>query len=123
MPTRASILAILITLVGAGAGHAQTSVSGRATLVVPELLTLRVLSDVTPEATSSVEGTMIVEVVANRGWQLSAVLESEDGRQWTTAPVATGGPGRTPVRLDYGVLVAGAGADPDSAVRLTLSPL
>lgn len=113
----------------AAPGAAQTSASGRATLVVGELLTLRVLEgsgsevESVGQAVGSSGEAVMVEVVANRRWQLNVVLEAADGRSSTAAPLATGGPGRTPLEVDYGSVLAAAGADPATTVRLTLSPL
>lgn len=114
---RISLFVLVGTLVLAAPGEAQTSASGRATMVVGELLTLRVL-----EARGSFEEVVRVEVVANRRWQLNVVLAGPEGQSGTAMPIASGGPGRTPLEVDYARVRATAGADAGSTVRLTLSP-
>lgn len=135
MPSRVFIpifITAFAALASAAPVTAQAAVSGRATLVVGDLLSLRPAPPAPvgwggPSDADSpgVDEAMRVEVVANRRWQLNAVVEVPGGRSWTAAAIATGGPGRTPLVLELDDLLLAAGAEAISrpTVRLTLSPL
>lgn len=121
--TGAAALLVLVLCVPASA---QTTVSGRATLTVGDLMTLEVVP-VADAGIGAAAGTgddfgpLRVEVRANRGWRL-VVVATGAATRWS-AVVADGTAGRSVVEVDGGWLAdAGLELEPGVQLAFSLSP-
>ena len=115
-PLRAVLLVVGACLALAAPAEGQTAAPGRASITIADVLHLDV-------ETGGAASEVRLKVVANRQWQLVAVLEDAGGRTWPVGVVARGGAGRVPVALSYRSLVEEAGAPESAALRFTLSAL
>lgn len=120
MTLRSLLMTALALAALAAPASAQTRAAGRAVLSVTDVLQVDALEVVSTAAAGRV---VRLDVVANQGWQLEAVLEDGAGRSWSAGRVAAGSRGRIPVELSYRALLQTSGAPAGATPRFTLSPL